>query len=45
MPFYGWEQTLCVLVNGFRVEYFSDTISALTERDYVVLQGNHAIMV
>ena len=25
--------------------YFLDTISALTERDWVVLQGNHAIMV
>ena len=36
--------TLCIsqLVQS---SYFSDTISALTERDWVVLQGNHAIMV
>ena len=29
----------------FRVEYFSVTISALTEPDWVVFLGNHAIMV
>ena len=36
--------TLCISqwVHG---SYFSDTISALTERDCVVLQGNHANMV
>ena len=39
--------TLCISqwVSGFRVEYFLDTISALTEPDWVVLQGNHASMV
>ena len=36
--------TLCISqwVHG---SYFSDTISALTERDGVFLQGNHAVMV
>ena len=36
--------TLCISqwVHGI---YFSDTISALTERDGVFLQGNHAVMV
>ena len=36
--------TLCIS-QWVQSSYFSDTISALTERDCVVLQGNHAIMV
>ena len=34
--------TLCVS-QWVQSSYFSDTISALTKRDWVVLQGNHAI--
>ena len=36
--------TLCIS-QWVQSSNFSDTISALTERDWVVLQGNLAIMV
>ena len=36
---------LVYIFNWFRVEYFSVTISALTEPDWVVFLGNHPIMV
>ena len=36
--------TLCIS-QWVQSSYFSDTISALTERDWIVSQGNHAIMV
>ena len=36
--------TLCVN-QWVQSSYFSYTISALNEQDWVVLQGNHAIMV
>ena len=36
--------TLCIS-QWVQSNYFSDTISALNERDGVFLQGNHAIMV
>ena len=35
--------TLCIS-QWVQRSYFSDTISAITEPDWVVLQGNHAIM-
>ena len=43
---WGWEQTLCVKVNGLiQSSYFLVTISALTEQDWIVFQGNHAFLV
>ena len=37
--------TLCIGNGLIQSSYFSVTISALTEPDWVVLQGNHDIMV
>ena len=36
---------LCIGNGLIQSSYFSVTISALTKPDWVVLQGNHAIMV
>ena len=37
--------TLCIGNGLIQSSYFSVTISALTEPDWVVLKGNHAITV